>query len=300
MKTHTSAWKKEQLTEIKRLAEKYPIIAVADLTGFPANLFQDLRKKLQGKAEVKVSKMRVIKKALEETKLKETPLMEKIQGNIAIVFTEMNPFELFAFLKKNKGSASAKAGAIAPEDIIIPAGDTGLPPGPALSDLKNAGLKVKVEGSTIAITEDCVVTKKGEAVTPAVAGTLSKLDIKPIKVGLNLVAAVENQELFLPEVLDIDIEKVFQNFSNAYRNSLALSLEIGYFTAVSTPLLIAKAFREAKALALEADIFTKETVGLVLAKAEAQAKALKERLPEAPEAPPAEAKEEKKEEEKKE
>jgi large subunit ribosomal protein L10 len=201
----------------------------------------------------------------------------------------MNPFELYSFIKKNKGDAPAKEGMIAPNDIIVPAGDTGLPPGPALSDLKGAGLKVKVEGPSIQVTEDKVVTKAGDVVNAAVAGTLSKLDIKPIKIGMKLTAALENGQIFLPEVLDIDTEQVFNNFVNAHRNSFLLTLEIGYFTTINMPLLITKAAGESKAVALEANILTKETVGNVLAKASAQAGVLKAKVPAAP---PAEEKKE--------
>ena len=86
-------------------------------------------------------------------------IAEKASKSVAVIFTEMTPFRLYAFLKKNKGKAAAKEGQLAPNDIIVPAGDTGLPPGPALSDLKGAGLQVKIQGPTIEITEDKVVAK---------------------------------------------------------------------------------------------------------------------------------------------
>lgn len=308
MKTHTRPWKEAQLKELTELVKKYPVIAVADLASFPADLFASLRKQLHGKAEIRVSKTRLVRRALEAGGYKETGLNEKVVGSCALVCTSLNPFELYSFIKKNKGNAPAKEGAIAPDDIIIPAGDTGLPPGPALSDLKGAGLKVKVEGPSIHVTEDKVVTKKGEPVNAAVAGTLAKLDIKPIKIGLTLTGVMEEKQFFLPDVLDIDEEEVFNNFVSAHRNAFLLSLEVGYFNSETVPLLIGKAARESKALALEANILTKETVGNVLAKADAQAKALKAKVPEAPveekkeekpeEKPAEEAKQEAKPEEK--
>src|SRR3989344_1526594 len=135
MTSHTRKWKEAQFAELKDLVSKYTIIAVADIRMFPAALFQQIRKKLHGKAVVKVSKTKVIKKALAESG-NSSLLKDYAQANCAIIFTNMNPFELFGFLKKNKGKVLAKVGAIAEEDISIPAGDTGLPPGPALSDLK--------------------------------------------------------------------------------------------------------------------------------------------------------------------
>jgi large subunit ribosomal protein L10 len=244
MKRHTSKWKQSQLSEIKKLVAKYPVVAIADTVSFPANLFAEIRKKLQGKAVVAFSKSRLIKKALTEDKEKSV-LKDFAVKNSTIVFTELNPFELFGFVKKNKGKVSAKAGAVASEDIVVPAMDTGLPPGPALSDLKAAGLNVRVQGATIHVMEDKVVVKKGEAVSKAAAGTLSKLGIRPIKVGLNIVAAFEKGLIYKPDVLDIDTDKIFSDFQKAYRDSLALAVATEYFTKDSTEIMIKKAAIEA-------------------------------------------------------
>ena len=281
MRRHTRKWKEESLIEIKKLITKYPTIAVADLSMFPASLFQAIRKKLSSKGTIRVTKVRVLRMAFREAKGKEV-LADHALKSCAVIFTSMNPFELFAFLKKNKGSISAKEGDLAPEDITVQAGDTGLPPGPALSDLKAAGLKVSVQGSTIAVMEDKVVTKKGEPVTKAVAGTLSKLDIKPIKVGLRLIASLENGQIFEAKVLDIDTDKVYLEFVDAHRKAFNLAYNAQYFTKSATELLLQKAFREAKAVALEGEIFEPEVMPDILAKAARQAKALKAEMPAAP------------------
>ena len=306
MTRHILKWKQRQLQELKKLANQYPVLAVADLTGFPASLFQKLRKKLRGKAEIRVSKIRVIRKAFEESNIDSEKLNKYVNNSIAIIFTSMNPFELYAFLKKNKGNIAAKEGAIAQADIIVPAGDTGMPPGPALSDLKAAGLKVVVQGSTIHIANDKVVTKKGEEVNAAVAGTLSKLDIKPIKVGLNVIACYENKEIYESNILNIEIDEVRANFMKAYTQAFNLAFNAGYFVKETIELLVQKAFRETKTVALEANIITPSTAPDILAKASRQAHALKAALPKAPteekkeeQAKEGEAAEEKKESEEK-
>jgi large subunit ribosomal protein L10 len=248
MKRHILKWKQAQFSEIKKIASQYKVIAIADLTNFPADLFQGIRKKLQGKAIVKVSKTKVIKMALEGANLKSTELIPIVSGSVAIIFTNMDSFELYGLLKRNKGRVSAKAGSIAPLDIVVPAIDTGLPPGPALSDLKAAGLEVRVQGSTIAIIKDKVVAKKGEAITKPVASVLAKLDIKPIKVGLNIIACYEEGQLFLPIVLDIDSEQVFAQIVRAVQNAVNLSVEIVYPTKETIELILAKAVRQANAI----------------------------------------------------
>jgi len=289
MRMHTRKWKEASLAEISGLVVKYPTIAVADLSMFPASLFQQIRKKISVNGTIKVTKLRVLKKALKEAKGKEV-LSDYAAKSCAIIFTSMNPFELFLFLKKNKGSISAKEGDIAPDDIVVPAGDTGLPPGPALSDLKAAGLKVSVQGSTIAVMDDKVVTKKGEAITKAVAGTLLKLDIKPLKVGLRLIASLENGQVFEAKVLDIDADRVFLEFVDARRKAFNLAYNARYFTKDVTELLLQKAFRDAKEVAIEGEVFEPEVMPDLLAKAQRQAKALKGAMPEAPAAPAAEEK----------
>ncbi len=276
---HTRKWNERQLAELKKLIDSYGVIAIADISKFPSALFSQIRKKLHGKGVVKVSKARVIKKALAENP-KTAQLAGQARDNIAIIFTNMNPFELFGFVKKNKGKVSAKAGAITEDDIVVPAGDTGLPPGPALSDLKGAGLKVAVQGASIAIMEDKVVTKKGEAVSPAVAGTLAKLNIRPFKVGMKIVSVLEGGQIFTAQILDIDTDTVFMQFSDAHRNSFNLAINAEIFNNATRELLVQRAFTNTKALALEGNIITPATAGQILWKVQAQAGALRSQVKE--------------------
>ena len=282
MTKHTKKWKEAQKQELQELADKHPVIAIASIKNFPGALAKELRKKLQGKAVIKVSKTRVIEKALKMSKTETKELEQHVKGSIAIIFSEMNPFELYAFLKKNKVNMPAKTGMTVTEDVIVPAGDTGLPPGPALSDLKTAGLKTVMQGPTISIAEDKVVAKKGETITAAISSALSKLGIKPVKVGLNVIACLEKGQVFPSNVLDIDAEKMAKEFANAARNAFNLAIEAGYFTKETIKSLIAKASRQAKAIAIEANLLTSATVTEVLAKANRQASALKEKVGEKP------------------
>ena len=278
MTSHTIAWKEKEVQELKQLFDKYPVVGIASLKSFPANLFAQVRKLLADKAVVRVSKTRIFLRALENSKLKDSGLKDFSKDSIAVIFTELNPFELYSLLKKNKGNASAKVGMIAPNDILVPAGDTGLPPGPALSDLKAAGLKVKLAGASIEITEDKIVCKQGEHVSEAVAGVLSKLNIKPIKIGLKLNVVYENKELFKQEVLDVDEEELFNSFVSAHRNSFNLALNIAYPTTETIPLLLTKAVFDSMNLALEANILNSKTIESFISKANIQATVLKSKV----------------------
>ncbi len=295
MTSHTRKWKEQQVQELLQLSNTYPVIAIASLQNFPASLSQLLRKRLQGKAVIKISKTRVVKKALLESKIKSDSLLKHTEGSIAVIFSNVNPFELFASLKKNKVSMPAKVGMVAPNDIIVPAGDTGLPPGPALSDLKQAGLKTILKGPTISIAEDSIVAKKGQPISKEAAAALTKLDIKPIKVGLNIVACLEDGQIFTAEVLDIDTEEVFEQFKEAHRNAFNLAIEIAYTNERTIELLLSKAFKNAKAVSVEANILNSATVEAILGKAFRQASALGDMVKEVP---VGEKREERKEEEK--
>ena len=275
MQRHDMKWKKQEVTTLVELFNKYPTVAVANLDRFPTSLFQVLRKKLQGKAVFKVTKTKVAQRALEQSKKKVSGIGKYVKDSCCIIFTTIEPFEFHSFIKKNKGNVYAKEGNLAPEDIIIPAGDTGLPPGPALSDLKQAGLNVRPMGATIHIIEDKVVTKKGEPVAKAVAATLSKLDIRPIKVVMNLLAAYDGTQLYEGKVLDIDLDQVFENFKSAHFQAFNLALNLAYLTPATLPLLLRKATFDSMNLALNANIYTEETIKVFLSKANIEATILK-------------------------
>lgn len=274
MTKHTKPWKENEAKRLEKLAKAHSVIAVASLDKFPANMYGSLRVKLAGKAILTMSKRKIIQRAFDKAGI-DAQLKENLNGSSAVLFSDINPFELYALVKQSYGKVPAKAGDIAPEDITIPAGDTGMPPGPALSDLKGAGLNVRVQGATIAIMEDKVVAHKGEPISAPVAAVLGKLGIKPIKLRLNITSALEGKQWYGQSVLDIDEEEMFLRFVKAEQSAFNLAVNAVILNSKSTPIIIGKAFREAKAVALESNFLTEATVGDILAKAERIAQALK-------------------------
>jgi large subunit ribosomal protein L10 len=250
MTSHDRKWKEAKLAEIKKLSEEYPVIAVATLNELPANIMSLVRKRLGDDAVVVVAKTRVVKKAFEESSVDTSKIDDLVKESVAVIFSKKNPFELFSFIKKNKGAATAKEGDVADDDIVVQAGDTGLPPGPALSGLKAAGLKVAVQGPTISVTADKVVTKKGEEVNAAVADVLSKLNMKPMKIGMSVLGVLDKSEneFYSADVLDVDEEELFNNFITAYQHALNLSVETEFYTDQNVELIVVKAERSAKAI----------------------------------------------------
>jgi large subunit ribosomal protein L10 len=268
--------KLQEVQELKQLLRKHPVIAVSSLHGLPADQYNQMRKKLRGKAEVRVTKMTLLNRAIAELNDKKLGELEAVmEGPTALVFSDMNAFKLFNFLKKNKGRAPAKAGQVAPFDIVVPAGDTGLPPGPALGELKKVGINAKIEGPTIKVVSDSVVCKKGQTVSQDAAAALNKLNIRPMEIGMSLVVALEEGLIYKSDVLNIDEEKVLADFVSAHRNAVNLSVNSAYPTKATISVIIQKAFSEARNLGVNAEILDRKIIDLLMAKAAAQAGALK-------------------------
>ena len=175
-------------------------------------------------------------------------IVEKLPNQPILILTNKNAFELYGAIKKSKARSKAKIGMISPIDIVVPAGDTGLPPGPALSDLKKVGIKAQVRGATIFVPDDTVIVKAGGVINGDVVSTLSKLDIKPVELILDVVLVKEDGMIYSKDVLDIDADTIILQIATAARQAVGLGVEIGYICKDTVEPMIAKAEREAKAL----------------------------------------------------
>ena len=296
-----SAKKKEDKRKLIEEIEKYPVVGLLDMHKLPARQLHQIKEQLKGRAVIKMVKKRVIMLALGESKKKDIKkLGEKIQNQPAMLFSENNPFELAQLIARSKTRAAAKAGDIAPADIVVTAGPTNLPPGPAIGDLQRAKIKAGVEGDKIVVKEDSVVAKEGDEIDAALAELLTKLDIEPMEISLNLLAIWDDGMVFDKDILFIPKEHYIGQLQSGYASAFNLAINIGHVTKETVPLLIIKAHSEAKALAVESGIMTKETVGLVLAKASAQADALKARVKDVPAEPSSDEKDKEQEKEEKE
>ncbi len=270
-------WKQRVVQEVKEMVSGSKVVGIVSLLNLPSAQFQEIKKKLRGSATIKVSRSRLLKMGLEQAGEEYKVLEKYIEGPCAIIVSEKDPFELYQVIKKNRTKAYAKPGMIAEDDIIVEAGDTGIPAGPALGELKAAGLPVKLDQGKIAVLKDTVFVKKGEIVTPEKAAILAKLDIKPMEIGLKIKALYADGIVYEPSVLDIDTEKVFNDFITAHSQAVNLSVNAGIINKYSIQPLLTKAVSEARALALEANVYTKETIKDIIIKAHRAAEALKTR-----------------------
>lgn len=240
--------KQETVKEIEKDLKEFPVIAIASLQNLPSRQCNLIRKKLRSQAKIDTARTTLMKKALENTRPEAKELEKYFTASSALLLTKMDAFRLFKKIKENKSKAFAKAGDIAPTDIIIPAGETSLTPGPVLTELKQAKIQAKIEGQKIVISKDCLVAKKGEAISEPVAKILAKLGIEPMEICLKINAVFQEGVIYSSEVLNVDEKQYLQQIIEAIQQAINLGVNAGVYNAVTTPLIIAKAVREANAL----------------------------------------------------
>ncbi|MFH1210053.1 MAG: 50S ribosomal protein L10 [archaeon] len=251
MKAHVSQTKKDEVVLLKELFKKYKVIAIGDLTLLPSRQLQEIRSKLKKNLLIRVSKKRLIKKAIDEFKEKDLSKLNNYMDDDCIpvlLFTNESPFKLYNLLKKSKSKAAIKSGQIAPEDLIVKDGPTSFPPGPIIGELGAVGIVASVEHGKVVIKREKVVAKKGDVVNQKIADILGKLGTKPMEIGLNLKVGYEDGMFYDKSILDIDEEQIKNDLKLAYNYSLNLAVKINYATKETVKILIRKAVLETNAL----------------------------------------------------
>jgi large subunit ribosomal protein L10 len=273
--------KAQEVEGIRNLILKHNALGIASLQKVRAAQLQEMKKKLRDVAQVQVIKNTLVRRAVAE--LKDKPNLEKLSdflsGSNIYLFTDLNPFNLVLMLEKGRVVTTAKAGDIAAIDVIVPAGNTGLPPGPVISQLGSVGLPTRIESGSVWVSRDTLVAKKGDLIDVRLAGVLSKLGIKAVEVGLIIKAIYENGLVFTADQLHLDVEVFRKSILEAQSNAFNLSLNIGYPMLENISLLLQIAHRKAFNLALNAAVPTSETIGDLLRKAHMEAMSLGAKLP---------------------
>ncbi|MGQ9781314.1 MAG: 50S ribosomal protein L10 [Nitrososphaeria archaeon] len=280
-RTRYPAKKERMYSEIVSLSKQHSYLCLSRLEKVRSVQLMMLRKMMKKEAKFIVIKNRVALKALEHAKFKGVDKIgEKFSGQILLIFTDQNPFRLSLFLSKNKISLPAKAGDMATEEIMIPAGNTGLAPGPVLSEFKEANVPTKIDGGSIWIVKDTIVAKKGDVFSPKLAGLLNRLNIKPIKAGLTIAYALMDDIALTEEDLTLDLERFTKDLQTCYWEARNLAINSDYYTAEVMKEILAKAYLEAQNLALNSDYMSEDNIRQLLQKYEIKAKTLYEILKE--------------------
>lgn len=264
--------------ELEELVSRYRVIALAKLGKVRSSQLMSLRKKLSGQVQFLVAKNTLAKIALKNLKNSED-FLKLLEGQNLLIFTNTDPFKLNLILEKNKVFLPARAGDTATDQIIVPAGNTGLPPGPVLSEFKECGVPTRIDAGSIWVARDTVVRQKGEVISPKLASLLSKLGIKPIRAGISIYATYVDGLVFEEEDLKIDLEGYTKQIGELHAQALALAVEVGYPSKESLPLLITRAIQQSFAVAVSAGYPADEATTLrIVAEAHLKASALLEEL----------------------
>jgi large subunit ribosomal protein L10 len=268
--------KKTQMYQLLQdLPKKYNVTALVRMEKIRASQLLPLRKKLQGEVEIVSIKDKIAQKAFEKLDIPGIKkLKEKLTGQCLFMFTNMSPFKLNVLLGKNKIMLAARGGDIAGVDVVVPPKNTGIAPGPMLTEFKENKIPTKIDQGTIWILKETTPVKKGEAISTKLAALLGKLDIKPIEAGISLNSALSESVLFAEEELVVDVEKFREQISQAYQSAISLSIEAAYITNDNIEQILAKASQSAHSVSTEAGYVTDENKEEILQKAHGHAKSV--------------------------
>jgi large subunit ribosomal protein L10 len=267
--------KTQMYQQLQELPKKYKVLAIIKMNKVRSTQILPLRKILKDDVEFVSIKDKVAKKALEKVDVPGIKdMIGELTGQCMFMFTNMSPFKLNVLLAKNKIMMIARGGDIASIDIVVPAKNTGIAPGPMLTEFKNAGIPTKIDQGTIWIAKDSTPVLKGEVINEKLAAILGKLDIKPVEAGISLYSALEDGLKYSEEEMVIDVEKIRGEFAQAHQEAVSLSIEAGYVTPENISQILSKASASAHSVSIESGFMTDETKEQILQKADAQAKAV--------------------------
>ena len=272
--------KADEVKEITNLLSQYKAIGIASLQKVRAAQLQQLRKKLEKSANLRVIKNSLIKRAVSESKDKEglENLEEYLTGPNIFLFANLNPFKLALLLQKSRVMTTARAGDVAAFDVIVHAGNTGLPPGPIISQFTAVGLRTRIESGSVWVAKDTVVAKKGDVITSQLASLLSKLGIKPVEVGLSLRVVYDDGMILTEEELKLDLDEFRRSVEEAHNIAFNLSFKAAYPLPENIIFLLRMGHQEAYSLAMNVDIPTQDTIADLLRKAHTEMLSLSARL----------------------
>ena len=274
---HVSPAKKALVEKLVQEFGQSQVVGIVNIHGIPAAQFQKMRRALRGKVNLRVAKSNLLAIALDQAAVQKAgldKLKDALAGQSAVVTANINPFRLFKEMESTKTKAPAKGGEVAPDDIWIREGETPFKPGPVVGDLQKAGIPAAIEKGKVVIKKEKLLVPKGEKIPRLTAQALTRLEIFPMTVGLDLRGAFEGGMIYGRDVLAIDEAKIIADFQTAGLRAINFSVNIGYPTKATIGPMLGKAHADALNLAVNAGIMTKESLPLILAKAKASMLAL--------------------------
>jgi large subunit ribosomal protein LP0 len=281
---------------LNQLFDEYKSILIIGIDNVGSSQMQSVRMAIRGKAVMLMGKNTMIRSIIKKRKdPKLMALLPAVKMNIGFIFTNGDLSELRKSVTENKVPAAAKAGAIAPTDVNVPPGPTGMDPGQT-AFFQALSIATKIERGNITIIDEVALIKAGDKVSPSHVVLLQKLNIMPFFYGITVATVYDDGTLFDAAVLDLTEADLKNKFMSGVAKIAALSFETGYPCTASVPFQMRYAFKRLVALSLESGYEFKEAKDFIEAAASGAAAAAAASGP-ATEAPKEEKKVEESEEE---
>jgi len=242
--------KKRYKAKLEKAIQEFKNVLVVTVDNVGSFQMQKIRIALRGTAEILMGKNTLMRMVMRE-QLASNPKLEtlipQIKGNMGLIFTNGDLNKVRSTVIQNKVPAVAKSGTIAPTDVFVPAGPTGLDPGQT-SFFQALNISTKIARGSIEISNDVHLIKKGEKVTSSAVALLGKLDIKPFFYGCVVTSVYENGAVYPVEILDMTPDVILGKFFAGVRRVAAIGLAIGYPTEASIGHNLANGFKKLLAL----------------------------------------------------
>eukprot|EP01122_Echinamoeba_exundans_P008061 TRINITY_DN25_c0_g1_i1.p2 TRINITY_DN25_c0_g1~~TRINITY_DN25_c0_g1_i1.p2 ORF type:complete len:308 (+),score=131.02 TRINITY_DN25_c0_g1_i1:62-985(+) len=252
--------KQQYFDRVVKLAKEYPKVLVVEADNVGSHNLQKIRKSLLGEAVVLMGKNTMIRRALRAHSA-ENPaignLIPLLKGNVGLVFTKGDLGSVRAKLLALKVAAPAKAGAVAPVNVTVPAGNTGMEP-TKTSFLQALNIPSKINKGQVEIVSDVLLIKVGQKVGSSEATLLQMLNIKPFFYGLKVRSVYDHGSIYAAEILDITDDDILAHFSAGLARVASLALAIHLPTVASFPHIVINAYKNLVAVAIATEISFKQ------------------------------------------
>ncbi|PWN23717.1 putative RPP0-acidic ribosomal protein L10.e [Microstroma glucosiphilum] len=248
----TRAQKEIWFTKLSECLETYPSIFIVNVDNVGSQQMHQIRHALRGKGTVLMGKNTMVRRALRQL-VAEKPQYEKltplVRGNIGFVFTSGDLKDIRDLILANRVAAPARAGAYAPADVIVKAGNTGMEPGKT-SFFQALGIPTKIARGTIEIVSDVKVVTAGSRVGSSEAMLLNMLNISPFTYGMSVVQIYDQGQTFASDVLDVSEDTILERFMLGIKQMACLSLGLNYPTIASVSHVLVNSYKNLIAVSL--------------------------------------------------
>jgi len=265
-------WKRSEVSEVQDFVQSADVVGLVDVTGIGAKQMLAMRSSLRDLGvKLRMSRNRLLKLALSGASKNKKGVEQVIDAfapnQLALLSSNESPFKIFQMLMESQTQAPAKGGETASYDIVIEKGPTPFPAGPIVGDFQNAGFPAAIEKGKIVIRKKHTAVAEGDVISADVAAALTKLEIYPITVGMQLLGAFDGETFYLSDVLNIDMDEFRSQVKSATGQAFNLAFNTRYFTGSVVRPLLSKAHNEALAVAMSTSYPSESTIKALLSKA---------------------------------